>query len=64
MRVRFENHDYGSRNGFDNHKITCVYQERVTLFARITCVFCGFERLEFFFVKGVGRECVRELLVI
>jgi hypothetical protein len=24
-----------------------VYQERVTLFARITCVLCGFEKLGF-----------------
>jgi hypothetical protein len=29
-----------------------VYQERVTLLARITCVFCGFEKLGFFSATG------------
>jgi hypothetical protein len=44
-----------------------VYQEHVTLFSRITCIFRGFENLGFLCVtegKGVERECVRELLVI
>jgi hypothetical protein len=45
MRVGFENHDYGSRNGFDNHRITWCLSGTRNLVTRITYVFCGFEKL-------------------